>query len=326
MKLHVKALHLPFAAPIRISRRVYESVDAVLVTVACNGKAGRGEATGAEYRGDTMDVMLAQLATASSAATAGELDRDSLQQLLPAGGARNAVDCALWDLEAKTSGVTAAMRAGFAALTPLQTVITLGIDTPARMGAKAQALGVGALLKIKLGEAGDLDRLRAIRAAAPTASLIVDANQGWCFDDLRELLPEMQRLGVQLIEQPLPVRQDDGLRTLKRTVPICADESCQDRSSLPSLLGKYDAINIKLDKTGGLTEALALAGAARALGLRLMVGCMGGTSLCIAPAFLVGQRCDVVDLDCPLLLARDVKWAMRFDGNTLYPCRPELWG
>ncbi|HEV2676071.1 MAG TPA: N-acetyl-D-Glu racemase DgcA [Aliidongia sp.] len=316
----------PYFEPFRISRGAASVANTVLVILSRDGIVGRGEADGVGYAGETVETMRAEIAQVRAAAEAGELTRQSLQTLLPTGGARNALDCAFWDLEAKQQGISAARLAGFEALRPLKTTITIGIDTPARMAAKAAAFGPGALIKIKLGDRGDLERVEAIRAAAPTAGLIVDANQAWQFADLADLAPRLADLGVTLIEQPVPAKDDEALRGYRGPVPLCADEACDDRSSLPGLAGKYEFINIKLDKSGGLTEGLALARAARAAGFKLMVGCMSGTSLAMAPAFLVGQLCEVVDLDAPLFLQQDVPDGMRYEGNLLHPYSERLWG
>lgn len=316
----------PFFEPFRISRGASSVAETLLVILGCDGKVGRGEADGVSYAGETVDTMRDQIASVRAAAQSGELTRESLQDLLSSGGARNAIDCAFWDLEAKQQGVSAARLAGFEELRPLKTTITIGIDTPERMAAKAAAFGPEALIKVKLGDRGDLERVEAIRTAAPTARLIVDANQAWQFADLTHLAPRLADLGVMLIEQPVPAKDDEALRSYRGPVPLCADEACKDRSSLAGIAGKYAFINIKLDKTGGLTEGLALAREAKAAGFRLMVGCMAGTSLAMAPAFLVGQMCEVVDLDAPLFLKQDVPNAMRYDGNTLDPFDSRLWG
>ena len=253
-------------------------------------------------------------------------DRADLAQLLPAGAARNAVDCALWDLEAKRAGQRVWSLAGLAAPGPHITAYTLSLDSPEAMQAQAALNAHRPLLKIKLGTPDDMPRLEAVRAGAPDARIIVDANEGWSVDIYADLAPHLVRLGVDLVEQPLPADDDDALIGLDRPVPVCADESCHDRASLPALRGKYDMVNIKLDKTGGLTEALALRSAAIAQGYGIMVGCMVGSSLAMAPAVLLAQGAAVVDLDGPLLLAEDRDTPLTFDAAGVHPPDAALWG
>jgi len=252
--------------------------------------------------------------------------RQSLYDLLPAGAARNAVDCALWDLEAKRAGKRVWELAGLAAPGPEITAYTLSLDTPEAMQAQAAQNAHRPLLKIKLGTPDDMPRLEAVRSGAPKARIIVDANEGWSAEVYADLAPHLVRLGVELVEQPLPAGDDEALIGMERPVPVCADESCHDRTSLPGLKGKYDVVNIKLDKTGGLTEALALRDAALAEGYGVMVGCMVGSSLAMAPATLVAQGAAVVDLDGPLLLAEDRDTPLIFDDAGVHPPRAELWG
>jgi L-alanine-DL-glutamate epimerase-like enolase superfamily enzyme len=242
------------------------------------------------------------------------------------GAARNALDVAFWDLEAKQTGTSVWALAGIDEPKPVVTAYTLSVDTPERMAAAAQAEAQRPLLKVKLTGAGDLDRVRAVRAGAPKATLIVDANEAWTLDHLREYGPSLAELGVALIEQPLPAGQDEALATLPHPVPLCADESCHTSADLSDLVGRYDYVNIKLDKTGGLTEALILLEAARAGGFKIMVGCMVGSSLAMAPALLLAQRAEFVDLDAPLLLARDRQPGLRYEGSIVYPPKPNLWG
>jgi L-alanine-DL-glutamate epimerase-like enolase superfamily enzyme len=246
---------------------------------------------------------------------------------MPAGAARNALDCALWDLEAKQAGRRAYDMVGLAAPKPLTTAYTISLAAPAAMAAAAERAASRPLLKVKLGAAeGDGERIAAVRRAAPQAGLIVDANEGWNETNLAQNLAACAKAGVTLIEQPLPEARDEALAALKRPIPVCADESVHDRASLAKLVGKYDAVNIKLDKTGGLTEALALAAEAERHGLKIMVGCMVATSLAMAPAILVAQRAGVVDLDGPLLLAKDRQDGLRYDGSVVYPPEAALWG
>ena len=240
--------------------------------------------------------------------------------------ARNALDCALWDLEAKRHGKPVWQLAGLAEPQPAVTAYTLSLDTPDKMGAAAATHRDRPLLKLKLTGDGDIERVQAVRRAAPASRLIVDANEGWTERHLIEVMPVLAGLGVELIEQPLPAGADDALARVPHPIPVCADESCHTSADLDRLAGKYDAVNIKLDKTGGLTEALALAAAAQRRGFGIMVGCMIGTSLSMAPAVLVAQCAAFVDLDGPLLLASDRAHGLRYDGSTLYPSEPILWG
>lgn len=255
-----------------------------------------------------------------------DITRAALYDLLPAGAARNAVDCALWDLEAKRAGKRAWELAGLTAPGPEITAYTLSLAEPAEMQAQAAKNAHRPLLKIKLGTPDDMPRLEAVRAGAPTSRIIVDANEGWSAEVYADLAPHLVRLGVDLVEQPLPAGEDDALIGMDRPVPVCADESCHDRTSLPKLKGKYDVVNIKLDKTGGLTEALALREAALAEGYEVMVGCMVGSSLAMAPATLVAQGAMVTDLDGPLLLAEDRETPLLFDDAGVHPPSAALWG
>ena len=252
--------------------------------------------------------------------------RFDLYDLLPAGAARNAVDCALWDLEAKRAGKPVWELAGLEAPGPEITAYTLSLDTPEAMKAQAALHAFRPLLKIKLGTPDDMPRLEAVRAGAPKSTIIVDANEGWSAEVYADLAPHLVRLGVELVEQPLPAGEDHALLGMQRPVPVCADESCHDRSSLADLKGKYDVVNIKLDKTGGLTEALALRDAAIAQGYEVMVGCMVGSSLAMAPATLVAQGASVVDLYGPLLLAEDRDEPLIFDNSGVHPPSATLWG
>jgi L-alanine-DL-glutamate epimerase-like enolase superfamily enzyme len=253
--------------------------------------------------------------------------RAELAQRLPAGAARNAIDCALWDWEAKRAGASAASLAGVPPLRPVTTAYTISLGAPEEMAAKAAAAARAMpLLKLKLGGAGDAARLRAVRAACPGTRLVADANEAWTADLLPELMAAAAEARIELVEQPLPAGADAALAEVRRTVPVCADESLHTRAGLAGLAQRYDAVNIKLDKAGGLTEALALAAAARAAGLMIMIGCMVATSLAMAPALLLAQTADWVDLDGPLLLARDRQPGLVYDGALVYPPTPELWG
>lgn len=282
---------------------------------------GRGECVPYARYGETLDSVAAQIAGLPEG-----IDRQALQDALPAGAARNAVDCALWDWEAKRAGRRVWELAGLDAPRAQVTAFTLSLDTPERMRAAAARHAYRPLLKIKLGTPEDMPRLEAVRAGAPAARIIVDANEGWSAEVYADLAPHLLRLGVEMVEQPLPADADEALAGIARPLPVCADESCHDRASLSALAGKYDMINIKLDKTGGLTEALALRAAARAAGYRVMVGCMVGSSLAMAPAVLVAQGADIVDLDGPLLLAEDRDAALAYDAAGVHPPQARLWG
>jgi len=259
-------------------------------------------------------------------AVAEGLDRAGLQAALPPGAARNAVDAAFWDLEAKTSGKSVSRLAGIEPPRPVVTAYTLSLGEPDAMGRAAAEHAGRPLLKLKLTGEGDLERVRAVRSAAPASRLIVDANEGWNAEHFERYAPVLAELGVALIEQPMPAGHDDALAEVPHPVPICADESCHTTEDIDALVGKYEVVNVKLDKTGGLTEALSLVRAARARGFRLMVGCMVGTSLAMAPACFLAQDSEFVDLDGPLLLAKDRQPGLRYDGSTLYPPKPALWG
>jgi L-alanine-DL-glutamate epimerase-like enolase superfamily enzyme len=308
-----------------ISRGSKSTADVLTVTIAEDGFVGRGECVPYARYGETVETVEASVEDLRQAIEEG-ITREALQDLLPSGAARNAVDCALWDLEARKSGRRAYELAGLAAPGPVITAFTLSLDDSATMRLKARKNAYRPLLKIKLGGEGDLDRVVAVHEGAPDSSIVVDANEGWNAESYRVLAPELLKLGVRMVEQPLPASDDDALLDLERPLPVCADESCHDRASLSSLAGKYDMINIKLDKTGGLTEALLLKHEALSLGYGIMVGCMVGTSLAMAPAILVAQGADVVDLDGPLLLAEDRECPLRYDAEGVHPPEPQLWG
>ena len=311
----------PLAEVFTIARGSKTEARVLTVTVARDGARGRGECVPYARYGESLESVAEQIATQPVGVT-----RAALQDLLPPGAARNAVDCALWDLDAKKAGKRVWQVAGLPAPGPLVTAYTLSLDTPDRMRAAAARNAARPVLKIKLGTADDMARLEAVRAGAPGATIIVDANEGWTADVYADLAPHLLRLGVALVEQPLPAGQDGMLAEIARPVPVCADESCHDRATLAALRGKYDAINIKLDKTGGLTEALALREAAIAADFGVMVGCMVGSSLSMAPAALVAQGAAFVDLDGPLLLARDRVAAIRYEGSTMEVPEAALWG
>jgi L-Ala-D/L-Glu epimerase len=324
--LTVAVERFPIAGRFIIARGA--RTEAVVVTAAIGegGAVGRGECVPYARYGETVEGVAAAI-EARRGAIEGGLDRAALQEAMPAGAARNALDCALWDLEAKRSGVPAHVSAGIHRLLPASTAYTISLDEPAVMAEAVRKASGRPILKIKLGAPeGDLERIAAVRSAAPEATLIADANEGWTEDTLDRHLSACAGAGFALIEQPLPAAKDESLRGRTRPVPLCADESVHDRHGLERLVGLYDAVNVKLDKTGGLTEALALAGAAERLGFALMVGCMVGTSLAMAPALLLAPRARFVDLDGPLLLARDRENGLRYEGSIVHPPPPGLWG
>ena len=315
----------PLAAPFAISRGSKTSAEVVVAEIFDGEFRGRGECVPYPRYGESVDSVAAALEAMKGAVFSG-LDRHELQRVMPPGAARNALDCAFWDLDAKRDNCRAADLAGIAAMHPVVTAYTLSLDTPERMGEAAASQRHRPLLKLKLSGDGDIERVRAVREAAPAARLIVDPNEGWRERHLSEVMPALAGLGVALIEQPLPAEDDEALASMPHPIPICADESCHTTSDLDRLAGKYDAVNIKLDKTGGLTEALALAATARQRGFSIMVGCMIGSSLAMAPALLVAQQAEIVDLDAPLLLAADRVPSLRYDGSTVYPPEARLWG
>jgi L-alanine-DL-glutamate epimerase-like enolase superfamily enzyme len=320
MTPHLTVTHdtFPLAQAFTISRGSRTEAHVLSVTLTDGTHRGRGECVPYARYGETLDSVTAQI-------EALPLDRAALQQT-PPGAARNAVDCALWDLEAKRTGRPVHALAGLPAPKPELTCYTLSLDTPDAMRAAAQAHAHRPLLKIKLGTPDDMPRLEAVRQGAPQSRIVIDANEGWTAEIYADLAPHLVRLGVELVEQPLPAADDEALRGLARPLPVCADESCHDRASLAGLAGKYDMVNVKLDKTGGLTEALALRTAAEAAGFGIMVGCMVGSSLAMAPAVLVAQGAAVTDLDAPLLLARDREPPLHYDEAGVHPADPALWG
>jgi L-alanine-DL-glutamate epimerase-like enolase superfamily enzyme len=326
MKIEVETESWPYRTPFRISRGVEEALDVLVVTLRDEqGHLGRGEAAGVDYAGETIGTTRKQVAAVEPALRAG-VTRAQLQELLPAGGARNALDCALWDLEAKASGISVWSRLGLEPPQPVTTCLTLGIDTPEAMGRAARAVRRMPVLKVKVNAEQHIEAVRCVHEASPQASILVDANQAWSIGLLNELAPKLHAIGVVLIEQPLPASAVAELSSYRGPIPLAADESCGDRASLDLLSEVYDYVNIKLDKTGGLTEALALASAARAAGYGIMVGCMAGTSLAMAPGMVLAQGARFVDLDGPLLHARDRTPGIEYrDGVMQIPPR-ELWG
>ena len=325
MDLSVRIERWPLASAFTISRG--SKTEAVVVTaeLADGTHKGRGECVPYARYGETPDGVVAAIAAMRPLLEQG-LDRAGLQKAMPPGAARNALDCAFWDLEAKRGECRVFELAGLPAPKPLTTAYTISLGPAAVMAEAAARAADRPLLKVKLGSGDDRERIAAVRRVAPRAELIVDANEGWTDDNLAQNLAACAEAGVTLIEQPLPEGRDGALARIKRPLPVCADESVHDRASLAALAGKYDAINVKLDKTGGLTEALALAAAAQAQGFAIMVGCMVATSLAMAPAMLVAQTASVVDLDGPLLLARDRPEGLRYVGSRAFPPEPSLWG
>ena len=315
----------PIRGVFRISRGAKTESVVVTATVEQDGARGRGECVPYARYGESVDSVLAQIESARAGIERG-MGRDELQGALPAGAARNALDCALWDLEAKRAGKRVWELAGLPAPGPVTTAFTLSVDTPENMERAARGAAARPLLKLKLTGEGDLERVAAVRSGAPESRLIVDANEAWTAEHYAEFAARLAPLGVELIEQPLPAGKDDGLARVAHPIPVCADESCHDTASLAGLAGRYEAVNLKLDKTGGLTEALRLRDAARAGGHRLMVGCMVGTSLAMAPALLVAQGAEWVDLDGPLLLARDREPGLVYRGSVVEPPVAAVWG
>ncbi|RIA55215.1 N-acetyl-D-Glu racemase DgcA [Dichotomicrobium thermohalophilum] len=319
----VRGERWPIAGAFTISRGAKRAAEVVVVEIS-GAARGIGECVPYARYGESVAGVMAQIAEAART-LGGSLSRETLAQALPPGAARNALDCALWDYEAKAAGVPVHALAGLDVPRPVLTAYTIGLESPEAMAAKAAGCG-HPLLKLKLGGEDDESRLRAVRTAAPDARLIVDANEGWRADGLAALLDMCAEAGVELVEQPLPASEDAALAKITRAVPVCADESAHDSAGLAGLRDRYDAVNIKLDKTGGLTEALTMRAAARQLGFSIMVGCMVGTSLAMAPALLVAQGADWVDLDGPLLLAEDRECALSVDGALLHPPSAALWG
>ncbi|MGZ8245589.1 N-acetyl-D-Glu racemase DgcA [Methylomagnum sp.] len=315
----------PLRGVFRIARGASTEITVVVVEIREGEAVGRGECRPYPRYGESPASVIAAIEAIKPALAAG-LEREELLSRLPPGAARNAIDCALWDLAAKRSGRPVWQLAGLPPPEPLTTAYTLSVDAPDKLAETAAAEAGRPLLKLKLAGAGDLDRVAAVRAHAPGSRLIVDANEAWSRADYENLVPELARLGVELIEQPFPAGSDACLAELPRPVPVCADESCHAADSLAALAGRYDAVNLKLDKTGGLTEALRMKALAQARGFRLMVGCMVGTSLAMAPAVLLAQGADTVDLDGPLLLAKDREPGLRFEGSQIYPPDGAVWG
>ena len=319
--IQAKVEIFPLAHVFRISRGARTQAEVVTVTIEKDGVTGRGECVPYAHYNETVESVIKQIKSLPY-----DIDKETLQDTLPPGAARNAVDCALWDFECKKRDQRIWEIAGIQAPRQKITAYTLSLDEPENMFKQAKKNSNRALLKIKLGTPNDMPRLEAVRKGAPNSEIIVDANEGWDAELYSFLAPELVRLGVKLVEQPLPANKDNDLIGLPRPLPICADESCHDRKSLEKLVGKYDFVNIKLDKTGGLTEALQLKNRALEAGFKIMVGCMVGSSLAMAPATLIAQNATFVDLDGPLLLAQDRQHGLLYDESWVHPPLKDLWG
>lgn len=324
-RLSARIERWPVAGAFIIARGAKTDVDVVVVEIAHDDAVGRGEGSAIYYHGEAPERVLAQVLDQADAVAAG-LDRAELQTRLPRGAARNALDCALWDLEAKRSGVPVWRRAGLSEPRPLATAFTISLGEPERMETDARAAAHLPLLKLKLAGEGDAARVAAVRRGAPVARLIVDANEAWSGRDVARAAGMLMEFGVELIEQPVRAGEDHLLDGIESSIPLAADESCQDRADLDRCAGRYKAINIKLDKCGGLTEAIALATEARARGFDIILGCMLATSLGIAPAFMAGGVARWIDLDGALLLSRDREGGIAAHGGTLAAPSPSLWG
>ena len=319
--IQAKVEIFPLAQVFRISRGAKTQAEVVTVTIEKDGVTGRGECVPYARYNETLESVINQVESLPA-----DIDKETLQDTLPPGAARNAVDCALWDFECKKHDQRIWKIAGIQVPKQKITAYTLSLDEPENMFKQAEKNSNRPLLKIKLGTQNDMPRLEAVRKGAPNSEIIVDANEGWDAELYSKLAPELVRLGVKLVEQPLPADQDNDLIGLPRPLPICADESCHDRKSLEKLIGKYDFVNIKLDKTGGLTEALQLKDKALEAGFKIMVGCMVGSSLAMAPATLIAQNATFVDLDGPLLLEQDRRHGLFYDESWVHPPLKDLWG
>ncbi|MDQ0320558.1 L-alanine-DL-glutamate epimerase-like enolase superfamily enzyme [Pararhizobium capsulatum DSM 1112] len=317
--------HFPIAGTFTISRGSKTTASVVTCRITEDGATGIGECVPYGRYGETLESVLSQIEAITPELKSG-IRRDALNDRMPAGAARNAVDCALWDLQSKLSGVSVASRLGIKTPKPLTTAYTLSLGEPASMAAQAAIWSHRALLKVKVGTPDDRERIRAVRAAAPASDIILDANEGWAPETLAMHFEVCAEAGIALIEQPLPAGNDSFLASIAHPVPVCADESVHKTSDLASLVDRYDAVNIKLDKTGGLTEGLRMRDAAKALDLKIMIGCMVGSSLGMAPAVLLAQGADFVDLDGPLLLAKDRHHGLHYEASLVYPPTAGLWG
>ena len=320
--------------PFAISRSSSDNFNVVIVKLEQNGFEGRGECSPTERYNESASQTISLIESFRNELERG-ISRNEIQSIIPKGAARNAVDCAIWDLEAKIAGkriwelseILEHLQIGHLSEPKIvTTVFSLGLDSPKKMGDVAKKNSKRPILKIKLKGEGDLERLNYIKENAPDSRLIVDANEGWNYDHYNRFVPEFLNLGVEMIEQPFPADKDHLLKNLGHPIPICADESCHDRNDLPHLQDLYEFINIKLDKTGGLTEAIFLQNEAESMGFKTMVGCMSSTSLGIAPAFLIAQRAKIVDLDAPLYLYNDRPFPMKYELSKVFPPSKDLWG
>lgn len=326
IELTVRAEVWPVRGVFRISRGSRTEITVILVELRKGETVGRGECVPCGRYGESVASTIAAVESIRESMKEG-MTRQELQTALPAGAARNAVDCALWDLEAKLTGSSVWRLVGLESPPPaVLTAVTISVDTPEAMAAAAVNYGQAPLLKIKLGGEGDVERVKTVRHAAPSARLIVDANEAWTSSHCREYMPRLAELGVEMIEQPMPAAEDEGLRGIDRSVPLCADESCHTSSDLARLSGLYEYVNIKLDKTGGLTAALALVKEAKKVGFGIMVGGMVGTSLAMAPAVLLTPWAEFVDLDGPILLEKDRESPLLYEEGKVFPAAPALWG
>ena len=324
-QLRIRLESWPTKRPFRISRHTWNEFPCLVCEIEDGGIIGRGEGMGVYYLGESIESMASQIESVKDDIVAGA-DRQQLMQLLPPGGARFAVDSALWDLEAQQSGTSAWQAAGVRP-DPVETVFTIGLeDEPETMGANALAASDITLFKVKLGNDRPVERIAAIRKARPDSRLIVDVNQGWTFDELTEYVAPLKALGVLMLEQPLPRGEDEALDNFESAIPLCSDESCQHLGELDAAVRRYQMLNIKLDKSGGLTHALELASAARERGLSLMVGCMGGTSLSMAPSHVVAQLCEYVDIDGPLLARKDREGGLIYERGMVSLPESRFWG
>ena len=326
MKISAKKRFIALEQPFRVAFGTIAGLDVVEVQVREGAVVGRGECCPMAIYGQDAFSTLADIEAIAPRLETGDLDRHTLQGAMPARSARNALDCALWDLEVKQSGGSIWEATGLTAVKTIASDVTIGIMSPDETATFAATLRHASMIKLKLGGETDLECLAAVRSVLPEVPLFVDVNAGWTLEQLNTRAPRLAEAGVFMIEQPLPPQDDHLLDGYNRAVRLCADESCHDRGDLDRLAGRYDYVNIKLDKTGGLTEALALAEAAQARGFRLMVGCMLGSGLAVAPAYVIASMCEVVDLDVPLIVRDRADAAVHHDGQRLHRFEPELWG
>jgi L-alanine-DL-glutamate epimerase-like enolase superfamily enzyme len=322
LAVRAKVEKWPIAGAFVISREIRKEATVVVAEISDGAHTGRGECVPYPHYGETVEGVIADIESVDP----DNVDRQNLRETMQPGAARNALDCALWDLEAKKSGIRVADMCGFRSLHAVETAYTLSLGTPDAMAEAARSAAGRPLLKLKLGGDGDAERIRAVRTAAPAARIIVDANEAWTKNNCIENLRACAAARIALIEQPMKAGDDEMLREIPHVAPICADESLHVTADLDKLTGKYDAVNVKLDKAGGLTEALDLVGKARERGYLIMIGCMLGTSLAMAPAVILAQHADISDLDGPLLLARDREPALVYDGALVSPPDAALWG